>query len=114
GPPAHLVEFAADLEAGCALLDHQQRHPGGPVPAGLVGGAGAHRGDHVVGAHPGGDVGLGAVDDVVVAVAYRAGAQVAHVRAAVGFGDRQRADLLAGERGCDPAVDLVRVPGGDQ
>ena len=62
GPPAHLVQLAGDLEAGRALLDHEQRNPGGTGPAG------AHRGDDVVGAHPGGDVGLGAVDHVVIAV----------------------------------------------
>ena len=66
GAPAHLVQLAGDLETRCALVDHDQRHPG------RAGAAGARRGHDVVGAHPGGDVGLGAVDDVVVAVADRA------------------------------------------
>ncbi len=80
-PPAHLVQLAADLESRRALVDDDQRNTRGARAAG------AGRGHHVVGAHTGGDVGLGAVDDVVVAVADRACGQVADVGAAAGFGD---------------------------
>ena len=107
GAPAHLVQLAGDLETGCALLDHQQRNPG------RARAAGAHRGDDVVGAHPRGDVGLGAVDDVMVTVARRRGAQVPDVGAAAGFGDGQRSDLLAGQCRPHERVDQLLVAGGD-
>ena len=107
GPPAHLVQLAGDLESGCALLDHQQRNPR------RARAAGAHRGDDVVGAHPGGDVGLGAVDDVVVAIQHRRGAQMPDVGTAAGLGDGQRADLLAGQRRPDERVDQPLVARGD-
>ena len=57
--------------------------------------AGAHRDRDVVGAHARGDEGLLAVDDVVVAVAPRLGAQVGDVGAAARLGDGERRDLLA-------------------
>ena len=107
GSPAHLGQLPADLEAGCALLDHQHRDPR------RARAAGADRGHHVVAAHRRGDVGLGAVDDVVVAVADRGGAQVADVGAAARFGDGQRADQFTAQGGLDELLDQSRIAGGD-
>ena len=107
GPPTHLVQLAGDLEARCALLDRPATKPR------RARAAGAHRGDDVVGAHPGGDVGLGAVDDVVITGPCRGGPQVPDVGAAAGFGDGQRADQLAGQRRADERVDQPRIAGRD-
>ncbi len=107
GAPAHLVELAADLEPRRALVDDDQRNTRRARPAGADGG------DDVVGAHAGGDVGLRAVDDVVVAVAGGLGGEVPDVGAAAGLGDRQRADLLAAQRGPHVGVDQPLVTGGD-
>ena len=52
--------------------------------------AGADRGGHEVGADAAGDERLGAVDDVVVAVAHGRGADAGDVGAAAGLGDRER------------------------
>ena len=54
-----------------------------------------------------GDEHLAAVDAPDVAVARRAGADRGDVRAGVGFGDRDRADLRARDRGPQPALALV-------
>ena len=72
---------------------------------------GAHRGDHEVGAHAGGDEGLGAVDDEVVAVAHGARGRIpATSRAAAGLGDGERADQLPGQRRRHPRS-ICRFPG---
>src|SRR5271166_2302450 len=107
GPPTHLVQLAGDLEAGRAFLDRQQRNPG------RTRATRAHRGDDVVGPYPRGDVGLGAVDDVVVAVTDRGGPQVADVGAAAGLGDGQCADQLTGQRRADELVDQPGIAGRD-
>jgi hypothetical protein len=78
-------------EARRVALDHQQRH------AAHAFATGAHGHGDVVGAHARGDERLAAVDHVVVALATRGGAEVRHVRAAVGLGDRQRGDRLAAQ-----------------
>ena len=72
--------------------------------------AGAHRSGHEVGADPAGDEGLGAVDDVVVALSGRDGADARHVGATAWLGDRERADGLARQRRSDEPVDQVGVP----
>ena len=60
-----------------------------------------------------GDPGLGAVDDVVVAVAHRAGAQGREVGAGVGLGeDRGRQDLAARDLG--QVFLLLRLGAADQ
>ena len=64
-----------------------------------------HRSNDIIGAHAGGDIGLGAVDDVVITVQDRRGSQVPDIRTAAGFGDGQRADLVAGQRRPDKCVD---------
>src|SRR5690606_29371945 len=104
--PAHLLQLAADGEPGRALLDDQQRDAVRPWFTGAD-----SRGDEVR-AHAGGDVGLGAVDDVVVAVAAGRGAEVGHVGPAIWFGDGQRADLLPGERRPYPPLDLIGITRG--
>ncbi|CDZ88896.1 hypothetical protein RHRU231_450063 [Rhodococcus ruber] len=108
GTPAHLVQLARDGETRCALFDHEQRDTGG------TGAAGAHSGDDEIGAAAGGDVGLGAVDDVVIAVADGGGGQVPDVGAAAGFGDREGADELTREGRGNPLADLRFVAGGDE
>ena len=60
-----------------------------------------------VGPDPVGDVELPTVDDPAVAVAHRPGRDPGDVRPGVGLGDRDRADLLAGDRG--PEVALAQV-----
>ena len=86
-----------------ALLDDQQRDAGGAGTAGPDGDR------HEVRAHAAGDEGLGAVDDVRVAVAASRRADGRDVGAAVGLGDRQGADLLAGQRGTHEPVHQVGV-----
>ncbi len=54
--PTHLVQLAADLKTGSAAFHYQQRNTCS------ANAAGACRGDDVVGAHTGGDVGLGAAN----------------------------------------------------
>ncbi len=107
GPPAHLVQLARDLEPWRFLVDDDQRN------ARRSRASRAHRGHHIVGPHTGCDVGLGAVDDVVVAVANRACGQVPDVRTAAGFGDRQAADQLTAQRGPHVGVDQPLVAGRD-
>ena len=54
-----------------------------------------------------GDPRLGAVDDVLVAVARRAARDVAGVAAGVGLGERQRAAALARREVGEPALLLL-------
>src|SRR3954470_23908967 len=70
------------------------------------------RGDEV-GSRAGGDEGLGTVDDVVIAVPYGAGLDAGDVAAGARLGDRERADLLAGEGGLRVTVDQIRVAAAD-
>src|SRR6185295_15711762 len=102
GPPAQLVQLAADGEAGRAALDDEEREA-------LVapGGVRLHGGDHEVRADAVGDVCLRTVDDVVVPVAPGGGAQAGHIGAGVGLGDAQGADLLALDGGGEEAALLV-------
>jgi hypothetical protein len=84
-------------EAGGVTLDDQQgdaAEAGGPVRTATV----TRR------PHARGDEHLGAVDDVVVAVAARGGLEVGDVGAAGGLGDGERGDLAAGEDVGDEAV----------
>jgi hypothetical protein len=72
-----------------------------------------HRRGDEVRPHARGDEQLGAVDDVVPAVADGGGADARDVRSGAGLGDPQRADLLPGERRPREPVDQRLVPGGD-
>ena len=86
-----LVELADHLQAGGAAGHDEQRLP---LVAELLVDHGVH--DVDVGDAAVADPHLVAVDDpvgVLPAVAARRGAQVAHVAAALGFGDRQRGEL---------------------
>ena len=58
-------------------------------------GAGFHRQGHKITVHAVGDEGFGTVDDVEIAVALGACLNIGDVRAGVGLGDGQRADLFA-------------------
>ena len=89
---ADLVQHAAAREPLAALgLDDDQRDAGrGVVRIGL-----GHD-DHELGEQAVGDERLGAVDDVLVAVADRLGLDVLQIRAGAGLGHRDGADQLAG------------------
>ena len=89
-PPAHFLQRRA-RETRPIALDQQQRH------AARSRAAGAHRHRIEIGAHARGDEHFRAVHDVLVAVEARRGLDCRHVRAAGGLGDRQSADLVAGE-----------------
>jgi hypothetical protein len=92
----HLLQLGGDGEAGHVLavlvaqVDDEERDPG----VALVGVGLADENDEV---GPGavGDEGLGAVDDVFVAVADRRGADAGDVGAGARLGDPEAADLLA-------------------
>ena len=99
--PAELLERPrGDALAG---LDHEERQR--PV-AGLR--PRPHRGDVEVRAHAVGDERLGAVDDPAAVDALGARADGGDVGAGVGLGDRERRDLLAADRGREPAL-LLRL-----
>ena len=68
----------------------------------------ADRGGDEVGAHAAGDERLGAVDDVVVAVAAGRRPDARDVGPAAGLGHRERADRVAGEHRAHEPVDLLR------
>jgi len=102
-----IFQRARHREAGRGLLDDKQRDPAMP------GAAGAHGGGHEVGPHAGGDVELRAVDHPGVAVADRPRADGGDVRAAVGLGDAQRADHLAGQGRADELLDQCLISGRD-
>ena len=97
--PAHLLQAAVDGETRCPAVDDEQRDPRVARPAR------AHGGRHEVRPHPAGDVGLAAVDDVVVTVADRGRAQGGDVRSAAGLGDGERSDQASCEGRPDVAVD---------
>ena len=96
------------LKPGVFVGDDEQ------ADAAVAGSAGPHRGRDEVRAGTAGDERLGAVDDVGVPVALGPGAQARDVGAAVGFGDRERTDELAGQRGAGVAVDQVAVAAGHE
>ena len=87
------------LVAGRALLDEEALD----LAVGLV--AGPH--DDDVGDRAVADPALGAVDDVLVAVAARARLQRDGVRAVLGLGQRERADLLDAGHAREPALALL-------
>src|SRR5436190_9003631 len=96
---AELLELLLADDAGEVHRHEEQREA---VVTGLrVGLRDEH--DHV-GAVAVGDVGLRAVDDVVVAVAYRARLDAGHIGAGVGLGDTEAEDLLALDRRHDPLL----------
>jgi len=78
----------------------------------MAGPAGADHGCDVVGADAGGDVGLGAGDDVVGTIADRFGCHRRHIGTRARLGDRQRSDLVARERRTDVFSDLFGIAGG--
>ncbi len=88
---AHLDELLRHLEAGEILLDDEGRDALGAKLRRGLGVDQQHVGDRAVG-----DVDLGAVEDVVVALTVRAGAHGAQrIRAGAGFGQAERADFRA-------------------
>ena len=101
---AELVEVAAALEALHPALDHDEAE----AAVGLAR-VGPHRGDDEVGVDAVGDERLGAVDDVVVAVALRAGGDPGEIRAGARLGHRHRGDELAGGDPGQPALALLLV-----
>ena len=105
--PADLLQASDDAEPGGVARDHDQRDPAEARPPG------AHPDHDPVGARPGGDVDLRAVDHVLVAVALGPRAQRRDVRAPVGLGDRQGRDRPALEDRPDEPLDLLAVAGGD-
>jgi hypothetical protein len=99
----HLVELAAAAEALCTIgLHQQQAHALGP---GLAFGLGHH--DDQVGVLAVGDEGLGAVDQIVIAVAAGEGAHGLQVGAGAGLGHRDRRGQLARHHARQPALLLV-------
>ena len=99
---AELLELLLADHAGAVHRHEEQREA---VVAGVgVGLRDEH--DHV-GAVAVGDVGLRAVDDVVVAVLDRARLDAGDVGAGVGLGDAEAEDLLALDRGHDPFLLLL-------
>ena len=91
GAVAHLVEVAADLEPGRALLDDERGHAltGGGV------GVGARDDGEDVADRAVGDEGLRAVEDPTRRRRGGRRADAGGVRAGVGLGDAERPDLLA-------------------
>ncbi len=102
GVHAELLEALLADHAGRVHRHEEEREA---VVAGVRVGLGDEH-DHV-GAVAVGDVGLGAVDDVLVAVAHRARLDAGDVGAGVGLGDAEAEDLLAGDRGDDPLLLLL-------
>ena len=89
---ADLVQVAAALEALHAALDDEQADA---LVAGLGVGAGDH--DHQVGVDAVGDEGLGAVEQVVVALVDGGGADALQVAAGARLGHRDGGDHLAAD-----------------
>src|SRR3989338_3240083 len=87
----HLDELLSHIEAGKILLDDEGRNALGTQLRRGLGVNQQHVGHRAVG-----DVDLGAVEDVVVALAARASAHRAQrIRAGAGFGQAERADFCA-------------------
>ncbi len=103
-------ELAVDRAAGQAGRVGGHEEGRDTLVAGRVGGAGEEQDD--VGPGAVGDERLGAVDHVVVAVAHRAGGQVAGVRAGAGLGEAEAADVRARGQTGQPAPLLLLVPPG--
>ncbi len=102
GVHAELLELLlADHSRGV----HRHEEQGEPVVAGLRVGLGDEH-DHI-GAVAVRDVGLGAVDDVVIAVSDGAGLDAGDIGAGVRLGDAQAEDLLALDRRDDPLLLLL-------
>ena len=99
-----LASDRSTVKPGVPFSTTSRLTPRGPVLAG------AHGGGHEVGADAAGDEGLGAVDDVGVTVAYGGRGDPRDVGAATRLGDRERTDLLPGQRRPDERVDLVGRP----
>ena len=91
--PAHLVEFRDTANPGVPFSTTRERNSGG------TGSTRSDGGDDVIGADARGDVGLGAVDDVFVAIPGRRRPQVADIGTAAGFGDGERPDQIAPQGG---------------
>ena len=104
GVHADLVEVAATLEPVHAALEHEQRHAA--VALRRIGLDGGH---DDVGVDPVRDERLGAVDDVVVAVADGGGRHRRQVGADARLGHRDRRDQLAGADAGQPPLLLIVV-----
>ena len=90
-PPALLAIQLGSTETFRISGNQQHGDPPGPFTTG------AHGGGDPVGAHTAGDKSLGAIDDIVIALAHRRGGQLCHIGAAAGFSDPQGDMLLAGQ-----------------
>ncbi len=101
---AHLLELAAAAEPGHVAFDHQQ---GEALVAGF--GVGAGDDDDEVGVDPRGDEGLGAVEDPVVPVAHRRGADAGQIAARPRLGHRDRDHRLTTGDAGQPALLLLVV-----
>ena len=100
----HLVLEARDLEARAVGLDEDRRQPA----AGLLGVRVGHREhDDVVRDAAVADEPLHAVDDVLVAVAHRAGPDARRVRARVGLRQPEGDQPVPGREAREPAVLLL-------
>ena len=103
-PPAQLVELAADTVAGGPAFDHQDRKA---LMAALR--LRPHQDDHQIGIDAVGDEHLGAGDDVGITVAAGDALHVRDVRATRRLRHAERDDLLALDRGRQPALALCVV-----
>ena len=99
---AELLEALAARDPGRVHRHEEEREA---VVAGV--GVRLRHEDDGVGADAVGDVGLGAVDHPVAAVAHRARLDGGDVGAGVGLGDAEAEDLLAGDRGDRPLLLLL-------
>src|SRR5690606_359640 len=105
-------ELAVDRAAGQARGVGGDEEGGDAPVTGVVGGAGEEQDD--VGPGAVGDEHLGAVDDVVVAVAHRAGGEPAGVGAGARLGEAEAADVLPrGQTGQPGALLLLTSPRDD-
>lgn len=98
GVQADLLQIAAAVKPRCFGVDHQQRQPLVPVRPG------AHGDDEQVTGLPVGDKGFRAIDDIVVAVAHRRGANPGQIAAGAGLGHRDAEHRLAGHHTGQPAA----------
>lgn len=99
---ADLVEVAPAFEAGSVGFDQDQAYALGARRR-----IGLGDSDHQFGVLPVGDIGLGAADDIVAAVAQRGGTYALEVRSRAGLGHRDRSDRLARDHPGQP-VAVVR------
>ena len=110
GGLAAQAELAVDGAAGQAGGVGRYEEGGDALVARGVGRAGEEEDDVGPGAVR--DEHLGAVDDVVVAVAHGPGREVARVRAGAGLGEAEAADVLAGGEPRQPLPLLLLAPPG--